>query len=96
MKFGKTTLYSAIAATVVIGAVAPAVAMTMQSWDPSSVAYSYDYYADAAKTEFLGSAYDTCDTSGVLRPNIPTPYYDQTPIFVCGPLGPYLPPDWPY
>lgn len=85
------------AATVTFG---PAEALVQSSWDPSLVAYSYVYYADEAKTEVLGYAWDTCGGSGnnvyVLKPYIPTPYYDETPSYVCSGMGPYLPPDWPY
>lgn len=80
-------------------AVGPVQALALQSWDPSMVAYSYIYYADAEKTEVLGHAWDTCRQSGnhvyVSRPYIPTAYYDQTPMYVCAEMGPYLPPDWP-
>lgn len=82
-------------------AVGPVQALALQSWDPNLVAYTYVYYADAEKTEVLGYAFDTCvgvGSSGVVvsRPYIPTAYYDQTPMFVCSSMGPYLPPDWPY
>jgi hypothetical protein len=65
-----------------------------------NIAYSYTYYADAEKTEVLGSASDTCVQSGetvyAAHPYIPTAYYDETPMYVCAQLGPYLPSDWPY
>lgn len=89
---------AAIATTTV--AFGPAEALVQSSWDPSLVAYSYVYYADAAKTQQLGTAWDTCRQSGstvyVIKPYIPTAYYDETPMFVCSGMGPYLPPDWPY
>ncbi|MBJ7511140.1 hypothetical protein [Brevundimonas sp.] len=89
---------AAVGATTV--AFGPAEALVRESWDPSLIAYSYVYYADAAKTEVLGYAWDTCGEGGgnvyVLKPYIPTPYYDETPAFVCSGMGPYLPPDWPY
>jgi hypothetical protein len=85
------------AATVTFG---PAEALVQSSWDPSLVAYSYVYYADAAKTQELGTAWDRCGGGGsnvyVLKPYIPTAYYDETPMYVCSGMGPYLPPDWPY
>ena len=88
------------ALALVSAAVGPAEALIKQSWDPALVAYSYVYYADAAKTQELGTAEDTCGQSGsyvyVINPYIPTPYYDQTPMYVCSEMGPYLPPDWPY
>lgn len=90
----------AAAAALVSAAVGPAEALVRQSWDPALVAYSYVYYADAAKTQELGYATDRCGQSGswvyVIHPYIPTPYYDQTPMYVCSEMGPYLPPDWPY
>ena len=76
-------------------AVGPAAALVQT---PDLTAYSYVYYADAAKTEVLGYARDRCVTSGntvyVAHPYIPTPYYDQTAMYVCSGMGPYLPPDW--
>lgn len=91
----------AVAAAAVVGAgFGPAEALIRQSWDPSLIAYSYVYYADAAKTQELGRAWDQCGQSGsniyVIKPFIPTPYYDETPMYVCAEMGPYLPPDWPY
>jgi len=85
-------------ASVVVG---PAEAFVRQSWDPAMVAYGYTYYADAAKTEQLGYVEDWCRVSisgqpSVMHPNIPTPYYDATPIFVCSSMGEYIPGDWPY
>lgn len=77
---------------------AGATAAVTQSYDPSLIAYSYEYYADAEMTEHLGSAYDTCvDLGGtvvVSNPYIPTPYYTQTPMYVCSDMGPWLPPGW--
>lgn len=85
-------------AVLVTAAFGPAEAVVRQSYDPEAVAYSYSYYADEAKTEYLGEAYDTCGGSQynhwVLHPYIPTAYYDQTPMYVCTGMGPYLPPDW--
>ncbi|GAA0644920.1 hypothetical protein [Brevundimonas lenta] len=86
------------AAALTTAAVGPAEALVRQSWDPSMVAYSYVYYADAAKTIELGYAEDQCVASGssvyVSSPYIPTAYYDRTPMYVCSGMGPYLPPDW--
>lgn len=94
-------LCMALAATAAVGAaVGPAGAAARQLYDPQSIAYRYTYYADAAKTEPLGEAYDTCGgyewNYWVLHPYIPTTYYDQTPMYVCTASGPYLPPEWPY
>ena len=76
-------------------AVGPAAALVQT---PDLTAYSYVYYADAAKTEVLGYAMDRCVTSGntvyVAHPYIPTPYYDQTAMYVCTAMGPYQPPAW--
>ncbi|PIB91141.1 hypothetical protein [Caulobacter sp. FWC2] len=62
-------------------------------------AYTYTYYADAEKTVYLGEVSDRgCGQSGsyiyVLRAQVPSPYYDATPIYVCTGGGPYLPPEW--
>lgn len=62
-------------------------------------AYTYVYYADAAKTEYLGEVSDRgCGGWGsnvyVLRANVPSPYYDATPIYVCTGSGPMLPNDF--
>jgi hypothetical protein len=80
------------AATVATAAVA-------QTYLDPQIAYSYVYYADEAKTEVLGYTFDTgCVVSGrnvyAQRVNIPTPYFDATPMYVCSGMGPYLPPDW--
>lgn len=93
------TLY-VVAGLLMIVSVDSTEASTKQSWDPSLVAYSYDYYADPEKTEYLGTVQDACISVGenviVSNPNIPTPYYNQTPMYVCSGMGPYLPGDWPY
>jgi len=59
-------------------------------------AYTYTYYADAAKTQVLGQVSDQgCGQVGdfvyVVRANVPSPYYDAEPIFVCTGGGPTLP-----
>lgn len=86
------------AAALFTAAVGPAEAVVRQSWDPEAVAYHYTYYNDEAKTQYGGEAYDTCGGSAgnhwVLHPYIPTPYYDQEPMYVCTSIGPYMPPDW--
>ena len=81
------------AALVAVAGVTSAVAQT------DLTAYHYVYYADAAKTEYLGEVSDHgCGTTGnfhyVVRANVPSPYYDATPIFVCGGNGPQLPDGW--
>lgn len=64
------------------------------------IAYVYTFYSDAEKTQVTGYAEDRCVQSGntvyASHPNISTPYYDETPIFVCSGMGPYLPSNWPY
>ena len=83
------------------GLAAAAVATTAmaQSYLDPQVAYSYVYYADAAKTEYLGETADTgCVVSGrnvyAQRVQVPTPYFDATPMYVCTGIGPWLPGDW--
>lgn len=98
MKTFKQAVLAAAAAAAVSAAIGPAQALAVQAYDPDLIAYSYVYYADEARTEVLGYASDRCGQSGsyvyVIRPYIPTPYYDQTQIFVCSGGGPYLPPDF--
>ena len=88
-------LAGAVLTTVAVG---PAEAVMRQSYDPLAVAYVYHYYADAEMTEYLGTTSDHCGGSQhnhwVLHPYIPTPYYEQIPMYVCTGMGPYLPPDW--
>jgi hypothetical protein len=104
MKLRKLGLASAVAglATIAIGP-ATAAAHTEYYCDWSgcyAIAYSYIWYSDAEKTQPLGHGWDTCVQSGstvyAAHPYIPTPYYDETPMYVCAEMGPYLPPDWPY
>ena len=78
---------------------AGATAVWAQSYDPELIAYQYVYYADAAKTQYEGTIMDQgCGGSGsfvyVIRANVPSPYYDAYPIYVCTEMGPYLPPEW--
>ena len=98
---------TAVMATVGMG-VATATAhveYTWVQWDQKyyGIAYEYTYYADAGKTEFLGTAYDSCtDGDGqiyaghAVHPNIPTQYYDEASIYHCGGMGPELLPDFTY
>jgi hypothetical protein len=85
---------------VLVGAALIAAAsVTAASAQVDLTAYHYVYYADAAKTEYLGEVSDRgCGGWGanvyVLRANVPSPYYDATPIYVCGGQGPELPQDW--
>ncbi len=74
-------------------------------WDQKyyGIAYEYTYYADAGKSQVLGTVYDSC-TEGdnqfyaghAVHPNIPTPYYDEASIHHCGGMGPELLPDFVY
>ena len=96
---------TAIVATVGLG-VATATAHVEYTWYQGQyygIAYSYTYYADAGKTEVLGTAYDTCTYSydemyagHALHPYIPTQYYDEVTIHHCGGMGPELLPDFTY
>lgn len=88
----RAVLAGAAAAFVALGA---PVAMA----DDPLTAYTYFYYADAAKTQLLGSVSDQgCGQSGdfvyVNRVQIPSPYYDAQPMYICTANGPYLPPEW--
>ncbi|KRA71858.1 hypothetical protein ASD89_13005 [Caulobacter sp. Root656] len=88
----KAVLAGAAAAFVALGALGAPVAMAE---DPLT-AYTYTYYADAAKTQVLGQVSDQgCGRVGdfvyVVRANIPSPYYDAEPIYVCTGGGPTLP-----
>ncbi len=86
---------------VLIGMVAAVAALSApaaMAEDPLT-AYTYYYYADAAKTEFLGTVSDQgCEQSGnvvnVIRAQVPTPYYDLEPMYICTTNGPYRPPEW--
>jgi microcystin degradation protein MlrC len=86
------TILAAAAAVAALGAPA-----AMAQADLT--AYSYVYYADAAKTQVLGEVSDRgCGGRGdnvhVLRAFIPTPYYDATPIYICTSNGPMDPGGW--
>lgn len=66
-----------------------------QGTNPELTGYQYDYYADAAKTQYLGTVYDqgcgqVMDYVYVVRVNVPSAYFDQTAIFTCqgGQIGP--------
>lgn len=95
---------TAIAATV--GMTAAAAALTDYTYYNGKyygLAYSYDYFADAAKTEYLGTTWDTCrgswdpDYAGhANRAYIPTPYYTAITAHHCGGEGPFDMPDFAY
>ena len=98
---------TAVMATVGMG-VATATAhveYTWVQWDQQyyGIAYEYTYYADAGKTQVLGTAYDSCTTSyqegyagHAVHPYIPTAYYDEASIHHCGEMGPELLGDFTY
>lgn len=92
-----TIRVKAVLAAVAVIAALGAPAALAQSDDLT--AYHYVYYADEAKTQYLGEVSDRgCGGWGsnvyVLRAYIPSPYYDATPIYVCSAGGPTLPGDW--
>ncbi|MGO4411016.1 MULTISPECIES: hypothetical protein [unclassified Brevundimonas] len=62
------------------------------------IAYQRDVYSDAALTNLIASASDGCTQSGdwvwITTPQLPTGYEVKTPMWVCSPMGPYLPHDW--
>jgi len=80
------------------GLAAAAVATTAiaQTYLDPSVAYHYTLYADAAKTQYIGDAYDQgCVVSGhtvyARRVQLHTPYFDAEPMYLCTGGGPTLP-----
>jgi hypothetical protein len=91
-----TVRVKAVLAAAAIAAALGAPAALAQS---DLTAYHYVYYADEAKTQYLGEVSDRgCGGWGnnvyVLRAYLPTPYYDTTPIYVCSGGGPTLPENW--
>lgn len=92
--FGKTKSVAAACAVAMVAAGT----MGMTQSNPELTGYQYDYYADAAKTQYLGTVYDqgcgqVLDHVYVVRVWVPSAYFDQTPIFTCeggqiGPIGP--------
>jgi hypothetical protein len=96
---GVNTMKIRVKAMLVGAAFVAAAGVTTASAQVDLTAYHYVYYADAAKTEYLGEVSDRgCRGSGnnvyVIRANVPSPYYDATPIYVCGGNGPQLPDNW--
>ncbi len=96
---------TAVVATVGLG-VATATAHVEYTWYQGQnygIAYQYTYYADAEKTEYLGTEYDSCtgsydeDYAGhALHPYIPTAYFDEVTVYHCGGMGPELLPNFSY
>lgn len=62
------------------------------------IAYQRDVYSDDSMTTLIGSGSDGCTQSGnmvwITTPQLPTGYEVKTPMWVCTPMGPYLPMDW--
>ena len=90
-KYVKGVLAAAALATA-----ATATAVVAQTYLDPQVAYKYTLYADAAKTEYIGDAYDGgCVVSGSYvfaeRVQLHTPYFDAEPMYVCTGGGPTLP-----
>lgn len=76
-----------VAAISSLALVATATMSLAQSTDDLT-GYHYTYYADAEKTQYQGEVQDSgCGGSGdhvyVVRANVPSAYYDATPIFTC-------------
>lgn len=94
----RTGLHRAAAAAAAAAMMAAPLAAAALQTPEGPTAYRYIIYADAAKTEIIGTAEDTCGQSGsyvyVISPNLPTPYYDQERAFICSEMGPYIPSDW--
>ena len=87
MKVMKIALGSVTLAAMSIGTMG----MAPGGYDPYYTGHKYDYFADAAKTQYLGTVYDQgCVDAGSFNPanvnrvNIPSPYFTQEAIFYCG------------
>lgn len=93
----RTSLKVLLAVTTLATAVATGAAAYTEL-DPQ-IAYQYTLYADEAKTQYIGEAYDQgCVVSGqnvyARRVQLHTPYFDATPMYICTGGGPTLPSDW--
>jgi hypothetical protein len=93
----RTSFKLLLAVTTLATAVATGAAAYTEL-DPQT-AYQYALYADEAKTQYIGEAYDQgCVVSGqnvyARRVQLHTPYFDATPIYICTGGGPTLPSDW--
>ncbi|GAA0771197.1 hypothetical protein GCM10010203_47800 [Actinomadura yumaensis] len=93
----RTPLKVLLAVTTLAAAVATGAAAYTEL-DPQ-IAYQYTLYADEAKTQYIGEAYDQgCVVSGqnvyARRVQLHTPYFDATPMYICTGGGPTLPSDW--
>jgi hypothetical protein len=81
----------AVVSAVAFAAVGLSGAATLD-YPPEDTGYAYDWYYDAAKTQYGGTVYDSgCAGWGnnrwVQRAYVPSGYYDTTVIFYCGPYG---------
>jgi len=88
-----------IQSVAVVAAVAFAAAgsmgMKVQEYSPEDTGYTYEWYYDAAKTQYGGTVVDRgCGGWGehryVLRSYVPSGYYDAYPAFYCD--GGYMEP----
>lgn len=66
--------------------------MTVQEYSPEDTGYTYEWYYDAAKTQYGGTVTDYgCGGWGqnrwVQRAYVPSGYYDTYTAFYCGPYG---------
>ena len=69
-----------------------AMGMKAQDRPPEETGYVYEWYHDAAKTQYGGTVVDRgCGGWGehryVLRSYVPSGYYDAYPAFYCGEGG---------
>lgn len=78
---------AAVVAAVAFAAVG-SMGMTVQEYGPEETGYTYDWYHDAAKTQYGGTVTDHgCGGWGehhwVQRAYVPSGYYDAYPAFYC-------------
>ncbi|HYC96983.1 hypothetical protein [Brevundimonas sp.] len=82
-----------IRSVAVVSAVALAALGSMAlDYPPEYTGYTYDWYHDAAKTQYGGTVTDSgCGGWGehrwVQRAYVPSGYYDAYPAFYCGEGG---------
>lgn len=80
---------SLAAVSAVMLAATGTMGMTVQEYSPEDTGYTYEWYHDAAKTQYGGTVTDRgCGGWGehryVLRSYVPSGYYDAYPAFYCG------------
>ena len=90
--------FKALLAVTTLAAGVATAAAAYTELDPH-IAYQYTLYADEAKTQYIGEAYDQgCVVSGqnvyARRVQLHTPYFDATPMYICTGGGPTLPENW--